>query len=434
MGRRTFPETMNGKKTNIRKIPARLFALLPLLLLVAAGPEIERLQIISVSRPPADHYERLTLVARKANGEIDTSYDKEVCLWTDGYWMRPSRVRFRPENKGVLNLKVMLELDELTRIEAYRPGSSLHAWSNPIWPRIPHTGKQEFYGVLPDNERNQAPPLYWGRIGACKGPGLDFCIGNSGTREGDFKPLLMNAVFKIVKGEKWIIVPRPDLPESEKQKIKKSVLEAENKKELYRSLRKFDESTTNILVRTKKAGRDKKKLLTSTGDRPPLSVLVLPAFSDDQTSVTDELKILSGLSGKSLPAVVAGPGPLLGVWSKDRSPEELWKGLRAGRCYSSGSGRTLVFYSAADGESGKATITIAGAGPRQTARLYEWDGHKAGLVETRKSDDFRLSFSYKPRQGRLYFLLVNGPDSLLLGGQTFAGPLPAFSLQNTSAQ
>jgi len=425
---------MNGNKTKFRKIPGRLFALLPLLFLVAAGPEIERIQIISVSRPLADNYERLTLVARKANGEIDTSYDKEVCLWTDGYWMRPSRVRFRPENKGVLNLKIMLELAELTRIEAYRPGSSLHAWSNPVWPRIPPTGEYKFHGVLPTNEQNQAPPLYWGKIGACNAPGLDFCIANSNTAKGDFKPLLVNAVFKIVEGENWTIVPRPDLPESEKQKIKESVLEAENKKELYRSLREFNKTTANILVHTKKAGRDKTKLLTSTGDRPPLSVLVLPAFSDDETSVPAGLEILSGIGGKSLPAVVAGPGQLIGVWSKDKGPEELWKGLRAGRCYSSGKGRPLIFYSAACGESGKAIITIAGAGPRQTARLYEWDGREAGPVETYKSDDFRFSFSFTPRQARLYFLFVTGPDSAFFKGATFAGPLPAFSLQKTTAR
>lgn len=414
-----------------KRLALRMLIALPFFFLAAAGPEVERVQVIVASRPLVDGFERLTLVARTADGHVDVGYRGEVCLWTDGYRMRPSRVKFRSQDKGIMDIPVMLELPRLTRIEAYRPGSSLHAWSNPILPRDSYDGEYKFFGVLPDNSNNHAPPLYWGKMDACEEPGLDFCIATGAGKAGHGEQAILQAVRKSVEGATWIVVFDPGLENNVKKKIRHSVEKARDRRELYSALYRFSNKTANICVLEK---HDSKSGFTSKpGERepiPPISVLVLPPDAEKENYVPRNLTRLSALALQSLqkiPAVLPGQKPLLGVWSRDRSPQELWKGLRESRCYGSLKGRPLLYYSRPPSGS-RPEITIAGHGPHELANLYQWDGKQAKPVSTRKSNHFRLTLPMNRDKKKLYFLEVKEGGGN--HGYALAGPVPDFYLKS----
>jgi hypothetical protein len=401
--------------------------------LAAAAPGPTRVQVIAPSRPLADTYQTLTVVARAEDGSVDRAFIGDAWLWTDGPYLRPYHVYFRAEDRGVIQTPAMLELPVLTRIEAYQTDGVIHSWSNPVLPRA-RGGERDyaFVGVLPVDEQSSGPPLFWGRLDKCDEPGLDFCIAIEGGPLAPEGLPALTAIKTVVEGETWVMIPDPESDQDERNALVAALRAASDRKALYAVLGEHSSTLASIMLPPRvgpgngllgKVGG----LIVAGPDRPP-HILALADQAQPGRDLIQRLGLKNQLAAYSaadrLPSVIPSLDSNLGVWAVSDDPASLWRSLRMGLVYGSHQGRTLLLYPSEPDD--QITLLVAGAGPREEVSILCWDGKDLAPLLSKSDDDFHLTIRFAD-PGRPCFIEVHEPGPGR-ASTTLAGPFPRFAL------
>ncbi|HUT54054.1 MAG TPA: hypothetical protein VM658_11745 [bacterium] len=377
-------------------------------------PSLGRVEVMAPSTPRTDVYTTVAVVARTETWDIDRDFRGEAWLWTDGPWIRPFHVKFVAADRGVIFQPLKFELPALQRIEAYSLTGVIQSWSDPVFP-------------VADNYRG--PRLFWGKLGDCAAPGLDFCIAEHGERPpaaGPGKPalgvpLLITGLSKQAGAETWHIIINPGLDPAAQTALVENLKAAAKPEKI---LEIFAEQEGGLLLAVPPVGK---------GLALPPHLLVVTGQPDDASPAGGFMEGFKNswpaARGRgTVMAAVADRDGWIGVWSEGDEAPSIWKALGRGDAYASWGGRTFIDWKgnfSAAAANGALRIMVAGRGPREEVSLLRDSGGELGQAASWSTDDFRLDRSFRgaaPGGASRFFIAVTEPGSPR-GSHALAGPL-----------
>jgi uncharacterized protein DUF3604 len=369
-------------------LPALIVLLIPLIVSSVSNEKQTRVRVIAPSMPTVDEYSTVTIISKKETGEIDKDYTGKIWLWTDGPWIKPFNVFFRPEDDGVLNFPIKFNRTAPQRVEAYFPGDpEVHSWSNPIMPVYPDYSGQK---------------LYWGKLGDCGEPGTDFCltegknISKKNTdKKGRYKTFSKLVTIEAILGHETVfIVPDPSMPVKEMADF---IINVESKKS--NGLRAFLKKRRHdfLLARTVSPGMEKINLKADM-------FIVADQCLHENSFKESILKILTQLPDDRNTSLVPQKDGLIAVWANDNKKSDIYDSLKSKRVYASWAGRIII-------RKEKDILKIFGNGPIEEVYYADSLTLENGLRQIDASDTNRLQINIgdmekiSPKTYRAFFLI-----------------------------
>jgi hypothetical protein len=371
---------MDNMKKKIISFAASITALIIVFSISAGEPSLTRVQVICPAMPVTDAYTPVAFVARDESWEIDREFTGEAWLWTDGPWIRPFKVEFKADDRGVVYTPVRFNLPVLQRVESYSLTGTIHTWSNPV-----KAVKEDYTG----------PRLLWGMLEDCSEPLLDFCIRH-GVRNQPPPHTVLSSSRKEAGKEVWHFLIDPALDNKIRSSLETQIAAANSLEDL---IDVISSNGSRVLLIREISGSDEG--MTVLG-------LELPFFKDEVAEVSVPHLAAIGPPGKrasesiahvntdKVTAIVSGKGGFIGVWSDGAGPEAIWRALKAGDAYASWGSRIIVDWMGVVNGNKDKNIFIAGEGPREEVTVIRAVDGEVRPIATRASDDYHLQ---APRRG-----------------------------------
>lgn len=392
----------------------------------------DRVEVIAPSTPDTDVYTQVVVAARTEAWGIDPSFQGEAWLWSDGPYIRPFHVKFAAKNKGVMAVPLKFDMPVMQRIEAYWLTGVIQTWSNP---------------VVPVEPGYQGLRLYWGKLGDCAEPGLEFCVSDDDELEAKSavhgipgNPVVLPALLKQAGDETWWILLNPGLARKAKESLRERIKNCNGRDELMAVVKDSADDLLPALVYAppsrgaaliRKVPGVSSLLGPKNSDSLPPGLLVWSGPDDKSERLAEFLRrtgpdLAAALVSGQVRAVVPDQGGLIGVWSRDREATSLWNALRQGNAYASWGGRIIVDWAGhLTPGKGSQSIMVAGYGPREEAAVFQAEADALNPVMISATDDFKMELPLDGknlRPGPRCLLAVDEPGSPR-NGHALAGPL-----------